>query len=78
MTVETMIWHAIVSARGSCLFTLSFGRCATGAWTCSIFRTQPLLKKEQGRRRLSTRVKWLKRFVVGHGHVSPHGETGAR
>lgn len=54
----------------------SFG--ATRAWTCSIFRMQPLLKKEQERRRLSTRVKWLKRFVVGHGHVSPHGETGAR
>jgi len=51
---------------------------ATGAWTCSIFRTQPLLKKEQGRRRLSTRVKWLKRLVVGHWRVSPHGETGAR
>jgi SM-20-related protein len=40
--------------------------------------SEDVVKKEWGRHRLSTRVKWLKSLVVGHRHVSPHGETGAR
>lgn len=40
--------------------------------------SEDVVKKEQGRHRLSTRVKWLKHLVVGHGPVSAHGKTNAR
>ena len=37
-----------------------------------------VVKKEQARHRLSTRVKWLKGLVMGQPPVSPHAATGVR
>jgi SM-20-related protein len=40
--------------------------------------SEDVVRKEQGRHRLSTRVKWLKNLVVSHARVSPLGATAAR
>ena len=40
--------------------------------------SEDVVKKEQARHRLSTRVKWLKNLLSGNAGVSPHGEGAAQ
>jgi hypothetical protein len=40
--------------------------------------SEDVVKKEQARHRLSTRVKWLKNLLSGTAGVSPHGEGAAQ